>query len=704
VLGLSHLSRELKTGLTMYSHKRSFTGHTSVWTALLDLPFLLTGATFSLVASFLHSAVTYYKTKQHIRPFPEFMQLIPNDTLTELIHESGQLINVTLITSYWLGLFIPLLATSVTIRWTLASLRISVQRLVTVCFLTAFYFCSFMIVALHSKHWTPGNIFVQIFAPLDHGFFQSLRALLCLGLVAYSIYRFSLNATSRIDRNMRVTLAAFVSLGLLFVDFYRTKQLRSVDESHLKTPHSVQFVFVLPELSTQDIRTAFQEESLSSLKEQLTSFQEIVPSTASALGQLVTSLTGLEPPAHGIRHDDLESELIRNSQTTISQTLASSGDGLLVSSLGGPSPIKNLFDESIPGQRCGQSLTDLARLGQFQASVFPYSLIPAMIEVDLHPELLCSNRFLTLEQSLFHAYRQVVEYLQSKGSKTVLLWLSPHLRTGAQPSDLPATESWNNSALFAHTLLKQHLSFLSTTQLLPHHRTFILGLAGEDEPTTAFVRMDGQIKSDMTQLALDAPGMRSQSSIRALMHDSAPTQDEASQHFYSEFSDASERRRILSLPPTPVLSSKDGKHNKPTLSVDKASLRQTLVASSRQIICHSPTDTPEQRVLHAVRLNLRTAANRMPQMQRTLFPSTEGAASLEREADQNCLKEAEQILLESVFNDVTFRDSAPLRTLLAGLPLSENKPLSAQEKQPLQEEDANVSEPIDTPTSLKDDE
>lgn len=688
----------------MYSHKRSFTGHTSVWTALLDLPFLLTGAVFSLIASFLHSALTFYKTTQHIRPFPESLHLLPDDTLTELLHESGQLFNLTLMASYWLGLFIPLLAISVTIRWTLASLRISVQRLAAVCFLSAFYFCSFMIVALHSKHWTPGNLLVQILAPLDDGFFQSLRALLCLGLVAYAVYRFAMNATSRMDRNMRVTLAAAVSLGLLFVDFYNTKQLRSVDQSHLKTPHSVKFVFVLPDVSTKDIRTAFQEESLSSLKEQLTSFQEIVPSTASALGQLVTSLTGLEPPAHGIRHDDLETELVRNNQATITQTLASSGEGLMVTSLGGPSPIKNLFDDSTPGQRCGQSLTDLARLGQFQASVFPYSLIPAMIEVELHPELLCSNRFLTLEQSLFHAYRQVVEHLQSKGSKTILLWLSPHLRTGALPSDLQATESWNKSALFAHTLLKQHLNFLSTTQLLPHHRTFILGLAGEDEPTTAFVRMDGQIKSDMTQLALDAPGMRSQSSIRALMHDSAPTQDEASQHFYSEFSESSERRRILSLPPTPVSPSSEGKLNKPTLSVDKASLRRTLVASSRQIICHSPTDAAEQQSFHAVRLNLRTAANRMPQMQRTFFPSSEGATGVEGATDENCLKEAEKILLESVFNDVTFRDSAPFKTLLAGLPLAEKKLLPAEEKRTQLEEDANVAEPLETPTSVKDDE
>jgi hypothetical protein len=141
-----------------------------------------------------------------------------------------------------------------------------------------------------------------------------------------------------------------------------------------------------------------------------------------------------------------------------------------------------------------------------------------------------------------------------------------------------------------------------------------------------------------------------------------------------------------------------------SLHIDNALLRRTLVTSTRQIICRTQSDTAEQLTLNAVKLNFQSATSKVPQILPVLFPANEDGSDSSTDNKDLCFKEAESLLLESVFNDVTFRDTAPLKTLLAGLPLSQSKTVQAGQRAAPSEEESDGPESIAQPPYVKDKE
>jgi hypothetical protein len=655
----------------MYSHKRSFTGQSSrSLGALFDVPFLTTVAALAALFSFAHSALTFYKLDRHTGVLPEAMKHIPEAELISALKSSTSILDFDLIVATWVGLCIPLFIMSIAVRWALASLRISVQRTVTLCYLMTFYFCSFMTVALHNPGWTPGNLLVRALSPLGEGFFESLRALLWMSLAAAAIYTLAKNATSKINWSVRLTSIALLLLGFLTFDYLYSKNSRSVHESFLKNPPSTTFVFILPGLKRADVPLSLADKKLNSLREQLSSFQEIHPSTPSLLGQFATSLLGIEPVSHGLRHDFMPEEIISNVRAAFAKKVVPAKEGFFAAAIGGASPLDMLLEASVPGERCGQELSQIARLGHFQASVIPYSLTPRQLDRWINPLVVCSSRFLTVDQHMFHVYQQVVLRLHQPGAKTFFIWLSPGVENSGKPSptEVDSLASWSKSTFMIHTVLKNHLEFLDSSGLKNHHQTFVLGLADADSTSTAFVRFDGQTKSELTDLTLESPGQKAQSSVAELLRGLPSQNEKDSPLFYSEFNLDPKDTRLSKQKPT-VLELKAEQTKRTRLIVDNTLLRKNIVNTRRHVICQNVASSTGKRMYIRVSLALRSDESRLPQLtyedfQKTDLPPQKDAMSLD-----DCLTNAREKLMKSIVEDVTLRDSSAFKTLLMGLPV-----------------------------------
>lgn len=652
----------------MYSHKRSFTGQSSKSVAaLFDWPFLTAGILVALLCSTALSVATYFTLHDNIRSFPAALEQISPAVMKQILRANAHIINLPLIAATSTGLLLPMFLFAVAIRWTLAPLRVTVQRTVILCCLSVFYGCSFFSTRLANPSWAPIHFPLSLFAGLGVGFFKSLRAILCVAVVISSIYTLMRNATSKVNRGIRLTSAVVLILALITADFFYSRSRRTVSPAFLKNDSALQFIYILPDLKPKDIQDALKTKELTEIRNQISSFQEVHPSTPGLLGQLVTTLLGIEPNIHGIRHDFTDPEILNSAwRAAIAKGLAK-GHEIFPMTLGGPSPLTSLTESTNRQATCSQDPVSLAQLGQFQASVIPYALTPRFLERALNPHLECSNRFLTLNQHLNQAYEHITSNLNSDGLKTFLIWVSPDLVLPDLPAS-PDSKDWPRATKNIYEILDAHSQFLQNTKLFNFHRTFVVGLANRKDTTTAFVRFDGQMKARLTDLTLDSPGQRSQISVAQLLR-SEQAQDNNDKHFfYSEFTDSGTKDDISKLPPE-LTNLADVKQAPAKFIVDPDIIRKSIVNSKRHVICQNVASTTGHRLLVKVSLNLRATDNRLPQLSYEEFekdnlPSPENQTSLE-----DCLKQAREILTESVYRDVSLRDSSTFRTLLTGLPV-----------------------------------
>jgi hypothetical protein len=652
----------------MYSHKRSFTGQsTRSIAALFDWPFLLAGFVAAAIIAFTLSIVTYFYLHEHIRTLPAALGQIPPAILKQTLRSNAEILNVQLILTTTTGLLLPLLFFAMTIRWTLAPLRVTVQRTVILCCLAVFYGCSFMNIRLSNPDWTPAYFPLSLFSSFGAGFFQSVRAILCVAVLIASLYTLTKNATSKINRAFRVTAAVIFILSLVIADYVYTEKQRSVNSAYLKNDSSLQFVFVVPGLKPKDMQDALKADELTEIRNQISSFQEVHPSTPSLLGQLVTTLLGIEPNMHGIRHDFVDPEILNSAWRAALTKGFTKGHDVYPMTIGGPSQLTSLTGTKTHGKNCGLEPQQLAKLGQFQASVIPYALTPRFLETYLNRQLACSDRFLNLQQHMNQAYETITDNLHSEGLKTFVIWISPDLRLSAHSrSDKP--EGWTHTTKQIFEILDTHKQYLQNTKLFNFHRTFVVGLANQKDTTTAFARFDGQIKAQLTDLTLDSPGQRSQLSVANPLRLQQAPESKDSAFFYSEFTDSANNEDISKIPPEftaiAVNTERKGK-----FIVDPDVIRKTIVNSKRHVICQNVASTSGRRLLVKVSLNLRATENRLPQLSYEEFekenlPSPENQMILEE-----CLNQAREILTESVYHDVSLRDSSTFRTLLTGLPV-----------------------------------
>lgn len=673
----------------MYSHKRSFTGQSSrSFSALFDIPFLVGAAIINSFFSVIHSIVTYNKLEENVGNLPHALKNVPQAEVIATLKNSVSSTDLNLIFATWFGLTLPLLLISIAVRWTLGALRVSVQRSVTLCCLFTFYFCSFMTVALHNPEWTPGNFLVRLFHSFGDDFFESLRAILCICLGIACLYTLAKNATSKLNRSLRLTVAGIVIISLLMADFINSKKTRTIHESFFKSPSNANFIFIIPGLTTENTRLALLEEEITPTKEQLTSFQEIHPTTPSLLGQLVTSLHGLEPNAHGIRHDFMDEEIVAVFKNSLKKRNLQGASDFFVTAVGGPTPLSALFDHTVPGSRCGQTPAEIAKLGHFQASVIPYSLSPRLIESYLHPELICSNRFLTVDQHLFMTYHRVISQLHEPGNKTFLVWVSNSLGVEKKDNLKEPKPEWSNQTNLIYSILSNHQSFLQSANLLNHHRTFLVGLAEGQSQTTAFARFDGETKSTLTDLTLESPGQRGQSSVAELLRGQSPQEEKDSTYFYSEFNLQTENN-IAEIPPSIV--TQNSQIHTPKIVLNDSALRKAVFKIRRHVICQNVASETGKRLLVKVSLNLRPFENRVPELgyediEKTNLPPHDEPLALEE-----CLKNARDQLIRSVVQDVTLRDSSAFKTMLAGLPIKSVKTSTATDEH-LEEFDETLDE------------
>ncbi|MEN9810550.1 MAG: hypothetical protein RLZZ488_2117 [Pseudomonadota bacterium] len=681
----------------MYSHKRSFTGQSSrSLAALIDPPFLIFGLVAAAIFSVAHSAVTYLKVHHHVRSLPVPLENFDLSAMRNILQTNASVLDFQIILSTWIGLIIPLIVFATAIRWTLASLRVSVQRLVTIGTLSTFYFCSFMTIALANTDWTPGNRLLSIFSPFGTNFFQSVRALLCLAVAIGCLVTLTKNATSKFNRNMRWFAALVILLSTITVDYFHSQRRRGIHSSYMRAPASVQFIFVIPGLRPVDLQKSLRTEQLNELRNQLSSFQEVHPGTPSLLGQFVTSMLGLEANTHGIRHDFTDPRILSQTWNSIVEKSFPKGHQVYATSIGGPSPLDSLVGGETDGKRCGQTPKQLAKLGHFQASVIPYALTPKIVESVLIPEVDCTNRFLTLQQHLAQVQERMTDTLRSQGLRTFLVWLAPTLRNhhsneASGPADY---ESWEQQTKNIYEILRSHKQFLNTTGLTAFHQTFFVGLSTPESGTAAFVRFDGQTKSQLTDLTLDSPGQLGQISVADLLRTQSTAEMSDSPFFYSEFTDTQTPENISSLAPELKYNGANPKIQARFL-INSDLLRKAIVNSKRHVICQNVASPTGHRLLVKVSLNLRATENRLPELTYEDFqfenlPSPENQLKLD-----DCLKNAREILTASVAKDVSLRDSSAFKTLLTGLPVKSVRMLT----EPLETSSESEDEAFDRDTS-----
>lgn len=655
----------------MYSHKRSFTGQSSRSLAsLFDLPFLATALIFNFIFSITHSLVTYTKLDQHIRAIPQSIQGIAPETLANALKYTAPSLNPHLIISLFLGLTFPLILISASVRFALANLRVSVQRTVTVCYLIIFYSCSALTVALQQPDWTPGNILIFLARPFGKEFFESVRAILCLSLIVATAVTLARNATSKANRRIRVFSFVVVAISLLAAEHFITEDKRSIHSSFLKSPSSARFIYVIPELTKPEVQESFKSEQLSQLKEQLTSFQEIEASTSSLAGQFATTFLGVEPLTHGIRHDQFGADTRLNVMEALSKRAFAESGSVFVANIGGTTSVAQLFTPDIAGQRCDNSLEQLAAIGHFQASVLPYSLLPRYFDRLLHPELACSTRFMNIEQHLLQLHQKIALELHRPGTKTFVIWVSEALR-----KNLPKQSRFAQNQLMSLTtvLLGMHSEFLELTGLKKFHQTYLVGLSGSESNTTVFARFDGQAQSTLTDLTLEFPGQRSQSSVSTLFKPLPVSGSSDTSYFYSEVSTIQRTKAVSAIVPRIAFipNSRQAK-----LVVEHSELRAALMNGERHIICKNVVDGESENLsMVKVTLTAHPTGGKLPQLTYEPTPLEKPSGLTHQVALNECLENAKGQLINSLYDDVSLRDSAAFRTLLAGLPV---RPIKAE--------------------------
>lgn len=656
----------------MYSHKRSFTGQSSrSFIALLDIPFLIVGFIFSGIFSIAHSAITFHNLHDHIRLWPLSLQQIPTAALRETLRSNAFIFDYQLIFSNWLGLFLPFFIFSIINRWSLASLRISVQRSVTLGYLFAFYVCSFMTIALMNSEWTPGNRLVNLFHSFGATFFQSVRAILCMFLLVAAIMTLTKNATSRFNRNVRWLVVALFTLTVIIGDYLLSQKQRKVHNFFSKTQNSVRFIFVVPGLQSDDLQKSLNSENSTHFSKQISSLYSIYPSTSSQLGQFASAFLGLEPYEHGVRTDFTDPESLKPLWNTISQKTVPKDHSIYALSVGGPSPLGTIVEPSTPGQRCVFNPEQLAKLGHFQASVIPYALAPKYFESFLIPQLQCSNRFLSLEQHLLRGYEQVTNQLHSPTPKTFLLWISPDISQRVfGDAELPDnTKTWNAGAKNIYKILKIHEHYLTTTELIKKHKTFILGLSTQPNNMTTFAELDGQISTKEEQNSFDTTHTFSQLNVAKFLQDYKRTNFKNPQYFYSEFTDSASQNRMETLQPSVQKRDFASKLSKNYFVTNSDLLRKNLINSQRHIICKNVLSADQKVVSMRVSLELLSKDNRLPRLTYEEIALNADSNEHEKTSLDECLKTAKDQLTLSVNHDISLRDSSALRTLLSGLPV-----------------------------------
>jgi hypothetical protein len=674
----------------MYSHKRSFTGQsTRSLASLFDLPFLSAAVVVNLLFSCIHSFVTYAKLHQHIRNLPTTMQSISTETLASALKYTAIAFNPLHITSLFLGLTLPLILISAAVRFALAPLRVSVQRTAASCYLVVFYLCCVLAVALQQPEWTPGNILLMLARPFGKEFFESLRAILCLSLIAATAVTLARNATSKANRRIRIVSFVVLTVLALSAEHLITEDKRRINSAFLKNPSSVKFIYVIPDLVKSDVQKAFEAKSLEKLKEQLTSFQEIEASTSSYAGQFATTFLGDEPLSHGIRNDQFGEDTRLNVMAALSQRALQYAGTLYMATIGGTTSVARLFAPETPGQRCDSDLKQLAAIGQFQASVLPYSLLPRILDRTFHPELACSTRFINTEQHLLNLHQKIAVELHQPGQKTFVIWISENLSKKLPNPSMLSTE---NTASLASVLLSMHTEFLELTGLKNFHQTYVVGLAGPNSGKTVFARFDGQANSKLTDLTLEFPGLRSQASTSLLFRPDEAVVSPESSFFYSEVNSNEEFVPASSI--TPKVEFVPGTRTVRTF-VDHSELRAALTNGQRHVICKNVVGAGGDG-LSMVKVTLTThpASSRLPQLTYQPTPILKPTALTLQTSLADCLETARSQLISSLYEDISLRDSSAFRTLLAGLPV---QPIQAHTTN-LNSQD-NVEPEIDAATS-----
>ena len=215
----------------------------------------------------------------------------------------------------------------------------------------------------------------------------------------------------------------------------------------------------------------------------------------------------------------------------------------------------------------------------------------------------------------------------------------------------------------------------------------MVGLADSHAPTTAFVRFDGQTKSSLTDLTLESPGQRSQSSVAELLRGQPAQNEKDSPYFYSEFNAQNEVNPISELSPSIITT---GKNQSPSikLAVSHTALRKAIVSAKRHVICQNVSSTSGKRLFVKVSLNLRATENRLPQLtyediEKSNLPPKNDSMNLDE-----CIKNARERLIQSVFEDVSLRDSSAFKTLLTGLPVKSIRAQGGSVEQNTESEEA----------------
>ena len=285
-------------------------------------------------------------------------------------------------------------------------------------------------------------------------------------------------------------------------------------------------------------------------------------------------------------------------------------------------------------------------------------------------------------------YHRVISQLHEPGNKTFLVWVSNSLGVEKKDNLKEPKPEWSNQTNLIYSILSNHQSFLQSANLLNHHRTFLVGLAEGQSQTTAFARFDGETKSTLTDLTLESPGQRGQSSVAELLRGQSPQEEKDSTYFYSEFNLQTENN-IAEIPPSIV--TQNSQIHTPKIVLNDSALRKAVFKIRRHVICQNVASETGKRLLVKVSLNLRPFENRVPELgyediEKTNLPPHDEPLALEE-----CLKNARDQLIRSVVQDVTLRDSSAFKTMLAGLPIKSVKTSTATDEH-LEEFDETLDE------------
>ncbi|MEY2987113.1 MAG: hypothetical protein RJB13_634, partial [Pseudomonadota bacterium] len=192
---------------------------------------------------------------------------------------------------------------------------------------------------------------------------------------------------------------------------------------------------------------------------------------------------------------------------------------------------------------------------------------------------------------------------------------------------------------------------------------------GESSGTTAFARFDGQANSKLSDLTLEFPGLRSQASVSTLFRPNEVGNSPEGAFFYSEVSTSQNPKPASSI--IPKVEYVPNTRNV-LLAVDHSELRTALTNGQRHVTCKNVVGVNgagDSLSLIKVTLTTHPASSRLPQLTYQRLPVQVPSGLTLQLSLTDCLEIARQQLISSFYEDVTLRDSAAFRTLLAGLPV-----------------------------------